>query len=162
MWFWHPLKEEIEKWVEVKEKEFAEKENKNLRLSTEDQLQRYIFTDLHEIFFATFPSELHAWLSRLAENKTSTHSDKPMEWTPKVIQRLKKTNNSISRVVYFWLNNLLQGFVIDFTIDTLKAYSEAERIFFKGYHGKYLNSLNLWIKMLLCEQGILRLDAQNL
>ena len=105
MWFWHPSKEEIEKWVEVKEKEFTEKENINPRLSTEDWLQRYIFTDLHEIFFATFPSELHAWLSRLVENKNSTHSDRPMEWTPEVINRLKRTNNSISRAIDFWLNS---------------------------------------------------------
>jgi hypothetical protein len=138
MWFWHPLREEIENWVEVKEKEFAEKENKNPRLSIEEWLERYIFTDLHEIFFATSPSELHAWLSRLAENKTSTRSDRPLEWTPEVIQRLKQTYNSISRAIYFWLNSLLEGFVTEFAIDTLKAYNEVERYFFKEYRGKYL------------------------
>jgi hypothetical protein len=79
MWFWNPPREEIKTWVESKEKEFAKKENKNPRLSTEDWLQRYIFTNMHEIFFATFPSELHAWLSRLVENKTSTRSDIPTE-----------------------------------------------------------------------------------
>ena len=82
-----------------------------------------------------------------------------MEWTPEVIQRLKNTNNSISRVVDFWLNSLLEGFVTEFVVHTLKDYSEVERLLFKGYCGKYLNSLNLWIKMLLCEQGVLRLDA---
>ena len=62
MCFWHPLEKEIQKWVESKEKEFAERENINPWLSVEDWLQRYICTDLHESFFATFPSELHAWL----------------------------------------------------------------------------------------------------
>ena len=90
--------------------------------------------------------------------KISTHSDRPVEWTPKVIQRLKKTNNSISIEVEFWMNNLLEGFVTEFAVDTLKAYSKVKRFFFKGYRGKYLNSLNLWIKMLLCEQGVLRSD----
>ena len=85
MWFWHPSKEEIENWVELKEKEFAKKENRNPRLSVEDWLQTYIFTNLHEIFFATFPSELHAWLSRLAESKTSTRSDRPTEWNLEMI-----------------------------------------------------------------------------
>ena len=47
----------------------------------------------------------------------------------------------------------------EFTIDTLKEYSKVKRIFFKGYHGKYLNSLNLWIKMLLCEKGVLKLEV---
>ena len=76
-----------------------------------------------------------------------------------MIQRLKRTYNSIARAVDFWLNSLMEGFVTEFTVDMLKAYSEAKRLFFKGYHSKYLNSLNLWIKMLLCEQGVLRLDA---
>lgn len=159
MWFWHPSKEEIESWVESKEREFVKKESRNPRLSAKDWLQRYIFTNLHEVFFASFPTELHAWLLRLAENKTSTHSDKPVEWTPELIQRLKRTDNPISRAVDFWLINLLEGFATEFVVDTLKAYSEAERQFFKGYYGKYPNSLNLWIKMLLCEEGILRLDA---
>ena len=99
------------------------------------------FSNIHKVFFATFPTELHAWLSELVENKTSTHSDRPAD----AIQRLKKTNNSISRVVYFWLNNLLEGFITEFAVDTLKAYNEEERFFFKGYHGKYINSLNLWV-----------------
>ena len=86
------------------------------------------------------------------EKNTFTHSDRPAEWTLEAIQRLKKTDNSISRVVDFWLNSLLEGFITEFVVDTLKAYNEAERVFFKGYHGKYINSLNLWIKMLLCEK----------
>ena len=65
-WFWHPLKKEIEDWLESKEKEFAEKEKRNPKLSTEDLLQRYVFSNLHKVFFSTFPTELHAWLSRLA------------------------------------------------------------------------------------------------
>ena len=67
----------------------------------EDWLQRYIFTNLHEIFFATFPPELHVWLSRLAENATFSRSDRPTEWTLEVIQRLKRTDNSISYAVDF-------------------------------------------------------------
>ena len=62
-----------------------EKENRNPNLTIEDWLQRYVFSDLHEVFFATFPTELHAWLLKLAENKNSSHSDKAMEWTPEVI-----------------------------------------------------------------------------
>ena len=93
------------------------------------------------------------------ENKNSSHIDKPVEWNLETIQRLKNTHNSISRAVDFWLNSLLEGFVTEFAVGTLKAYSEAGRLFFEVYSGKYLNSLNLWIKMLLCEHGVLRLDA---
>ena len=38
MFCWHPTKEELNQWVEYKEREFAEKENKSHRLSTEDWL----------------------------------------------------------------------------------------------------------------------------
>ena len=113
---------------------------------------------MHESFFATFPNELHAWLSRLAENATFSRRLRPTEWTPEAIQRLEQTNNPISRTVDYWMNSLLDGFVIEFVVDMLKAYSEADRYFFKGYRGKYLKSLSLCIKMPLCEKGKLRID----
>lgn len=82
-----------------------------------------------------------------------------MQWNQIVVQRLKNTNNVVSRAVDFWLTNLLSGFITEFTVDTVKTYSEAERQFFKGYRGKFLNSLNLWIKMLLCDKGVLHLRS---
>ena len=103
--------------------------------------------------------ELHAWISWLAENETFNRNDIPTRWTPELIQRLKWTDNPISREVDFSLNSLLEGFVTEFAVDTLKVYNEAERIFFKGYRSKYLNSLNLWINMLSCEKGILKLEV---
>ena len=51
MFCWHPTKEELNQWVEPKEIKFAKKENKSPGLSTKDWLQKYIFIDLHEIFF---------------------------------------------------------------------------------------------------------------
>ena len=48
----------------------------------------------------------------------------------------------------------LEAFVTEFTIDTHTSFSEAERLFFKGPRGKYLNSFSLIIKMLLAEKGI--------
>ena len=72
---------------------------------------------------------------------------------------MERTDNRISRAVVYWLNSLLDGLVIKFVDDMLKAYIEAEQYFFKGYLGKYLKSLSLCIKMLLCEKGKLRIDA---
>ena len=42
-------------------------------------LQKYIYTDAHEVFFATFPLELHLWLTRLVECSAHVQSDKPAE-----------------------------------------------------------------------------------
>ena len=68
---------------------------------------------------------------------------------------MKNLDNPITRTVDFWLASVLEGFVIEFAVDQRKSFSEAERYFFKGYRGKYLNSSNLSIKMLLHEKGVM-------
>ena len=68
-------------------------------------------------------------------------------------------DNSISQVVDYWIARILEGFVIEFVVDQVKSYSEDERHFFKGPRGKFLKSLSLWIKMLLCDHGILMLRS---
>jgi hypothetical protein len=159
MWFWHLELSEIDAWFETKTREFVKKENRNPNHDNEVWLQKYIYTNVHKVFFATFPSELHSWLARLADCSGHTKSDKPAQWNQEVVQILKNIDNIVSRAVDFWLTSLLSGFIIEFVVDTVKAYSEAERQFFKCYRGKFLNSLNLWIKMLLCDKGILQLRS---
>jgi len=69
MWeHWNPIKKEIEEWWDLKLQEFVVQENKNPQVSKVDWLDRYIFTDIHEIFFASFPVELYEWIARLADN----------------------------------------------------------------------------------------------
>ena len=80
MWLWHPELSEIEAWFETKAKEFAETENRNPNRDSEAWLQKYIYTDIHEVFFATFPSELHSWVERLADNTRYVRSDRPTQW----------------------------------------------------------------------------------
>ncbi len=64
---WHPTVKKINQWVESKDKEFAECENINPKLDVMAWLQKYIYTELHEIFFITFSNELHEWFSKLAD-----------------------------------------------------------------------------------------------
>jgi hypothetical protein len=64
---WFRSKTEIQKWIEDREKDFVEAQNKNPNLSTEDWLGRYVFTDIHEIFFGGICKELYEWLARLAD-----------------------------------------------------------------------------------------------
>jgi hypothetical protein len=64
---WFPSKTEIQKWIEDQEKDFTEAQNKNPNISTEYWLEKYIFTDIHEIFFGGIHQELHEWLARLAD-----------------------------------------------------------------------------------------------
>ena len=65
---WHPELSEIKAWFVTKAKEFVETENRNPNHDSEAWLQKYIYIDLHKVFFATVPSELHSWLARLADN----------------------------------------------------------------------------------------------
>jgi hypothetical protein len=64
---WFPSKTEIQKWIDKQENDFAKAQNKNHNISIKDWLGRYIFTDIHEIFFEGIHKELYKWLARLAD-----------------------------------------------------------------------------------------------
>ena len=51
MWLWHLELTEIKAWFETKTKEFVETKNKNLNRDNEVWLQKYIYTNVHEVFF---------------------------------------------------------------------------------------------------------------
>ena len=83
-----------------------------------------------------------------------------MSWTPELIRELQEVNNKASRVVEVWIDSTLEGYITEFAVDTTKSYSEAEREFFNRPSGRFLLSLQLSIKMLICEKGILKMHLQ--
>ena len=85
----------------------------------------------------------------------------PTEWSPQPIKRLKNISNPIFRVVNFKVDRILEGYITDFFVDTITSYSEVERKIFQGPIGIYLTSLRIWIKMLVCEKGILRMESNE-
>jgi hypothetical protein len=76
---WRPTKKEIQDWVDERLCEFSRSQNKNLRLSTKQWLQRYIYTDFHERFFFEFPMVLAEWLQRLIEKSGRIVSQRKSE-----------------------------------------------------------------------------------
>ena len=84
MFWWRPTRDELNEWVVSTKKYFAERENKSPRLSTEDWLQKHIFTNLHTIFFATYGNELYDWLSKLTDQNIFRKKRNIM-WTPELI-----------------------------------------------------------------------------
>ena len=74
---WTPAKKEIEEWLETKEQGLARKDNRNPQISSEQWLQRYVFTNEHEIFFAKFHIILVDWLLKLAELNQCIKEDEP-------------------------------------------------------------------------------------
>ena len=68
---------------------------------------------------------------------------------PQSIQRLESIRNPISRAYDFWVDSILEGYITYYVVDALISYSEAEIKLFKGPLGRYLTSLEAWIKMFL-------------
>jgi hypothetical protein len=155
---WFPSKTEIQKWIEEKEKEFVEAQNKNPNLSTEDWLGRYIFTNIHEILFGGIHEEIYEWLTKLAYTQFEIRSRPPMVWTSELINKVKRFDNSMSRAVDHWFDSTIGGYITEFVIDIVESYNQAERYFFKGSRGNLLHFLKLKIKMLLHEKNILKIQ----
>ena len=130
---------EIVDWIEETYLKFAEQENKDPRRSSDNFLQRYVFSNVYEISFGSIHIELHQWISRLTERKINLNEYRFPNWTPVRINILKRLNNAISEAVDFWTMRTIEAFVTEFAIDTSTSFSEAERKFFKGPRGKYLN-----------------------
>ena len=145
----------------MKLQEFAKAENHNPKLSTSQWLDRYIDNGPHEWFFCEFPVVLHEWLAHFVKRKTNFQGGEPTSQTPELIQELQETNNKASWVAEVWLDSILEGYITEFAIDTNKYFSEAEREFFSGPRGRFLLSLQLSIKQLVCEKGILKMDQEQ-
>ena len=99
---------------------------------------------------------LHEWLLKLVTQQRNFQGEST-EWNRQLIRQLKSVSNPVLRAVDFWVDRILQGYIIEFVVDTMTSYSEVERIFFQGPHGRYMSSLKTWIKMLVCDKGILRI-----
>ena len=78
-----------------------------------------------------------------------------------MIQQLKEVDNRALRVVEVWLYSILEGYIIEFVVDIVKSYSDTERELFKGLRGRFLLSLQLLIKVLIYEKGILKMNSDE-
>ena len=55
-----------------------------------------------------------------------------VEWSAQLISEITSVSNPISRAVDFWVDNILQGYITEFAVENITAYSEDERKFFQG------------------------------
>ncbi len=70
---------------------------------------------------------------------------------------LEASEDKIARVVGHWLDRIIRGFITEFAVDTTVSHNKIEQHFHKGLRGKYIKSLNTWIKMLLCEKRVMQI-----
>ena len=130
---WHPLKLEIEDWVDQKEREFAQEENQDPWLTPEQWLGKYVYYVILGIFFGEFPTLLNEWFLRLTLRKNFFQWGDPKSWTPKLIQKLKSVNNKISRAIDYKVNSILEVYIIEFVFNTIKSYSVVGRRYLRGH-----------------------------
>jgi hypothetical protein len=104
-------KTKIQKWIEDQEKEFAEAQNKNPNISSKDWLEKYIFTDIHEIFFGGIDQELYEWLARLADTQFEIRSRLRVAWTSELIKKVKRVDSTVSRAVDHWFDTTIGGYI---------------------------------------------------
>ena len=115
---WHPTKPKIQEWVDFKSLEFTWEENEGSWLNITNWLERYLYTNIHEIFFCEFPILFYEWLLKLETQWKKFQGGEPIEWNPQLIQGLKSISNPMSRVVDFWVDNILEGHSIEFVVET--------------------------------------------
>jgi hypothetical protein len=81
-----------------------------------------------------------------------------MVWTTTLIKKVKRVDNIVPRAMDLWFDSTIGGYIIEFSIDIFKSYSQAKRYIFKGPRGKFLHFFKLRIKMLLHEKNIMKIE----
>ena len=74
----NPNKKENGDWLDRNIHEFAAQENRNQRISKEQWLDQHLYTEIHESFFASFPTELYEWITKLADSQGRWKLDGPI------------------------------------------------------------------------------------
>jgi hypothetical protein len=85
---WNPTKAEIKGWLRTKELEFAQKDNRNPSITPHKYMDKYMFIDLHEVFFYDFPHLLQEWILRLKDNHMMNQI-RQLDWTPVQVEQLQ-------------------------------------------------------------------------
>jgi hypothetical protein len=112
-------------------------------------VQRYVFIEMHEIFFGEFSIILIKLLEILVENTERYCTVSPRNWTLELVRQLNFVSTTTYCMTYFWLNSILGGYITKFVVDCTQSYSVAERNFFKVLRGRFMKALGTWIKMLM-------------
>jgi hypothetical protein len=97
---WNPTKSEIKSWLRTKELNFSQKDNRHPRITPRKYLDKYMFIDLHEVFFYDFPHLLQEWILRLKDNHT-TNRIRQLDWTPVKIKKIQQVNNKFTNAIDF-------------------------------------------------------------
>jgi hypothetical protein len=159
---WNPSKEEIQDWIEAKEDEFSLQEMQGMRVNAKEWKRRYIYLDMHDLFFAKFPCLLDEWLKRQVVINSAAFLVEPIVWDKAKLDSLKVLDNKWTRDIDIWFTRVKEGYIIDFVVEYSDSLSEGERKFEEGPRKQMLEEFPLWIKMLFIERIMMHMDPDRM
>ena len=62
----------------------------------------------------------------------------------------------------YWVQNTLEGYIIKFSAENHQSFSKAEVVFHEGARGRFSWEIDLWIKVLLVEEGMFHVPFTNM
>jgi hypothetical protein len=90
---WYPSWEEIQYWLTLKEEYISWRETQGLIADMEHWKNKYIYTDMHEIFFVEFPCLFYEWLKRKTSTNIDLRTQEPLVWDQITLDRMKALDN---------------------------------------------------------------------
>jgi hypothetical protein len=64
----------------------------------------------------------------------------------------------LTQTINFWVNTMLEGYIIEFAIENHQYFSREEENFKKDARGIMLREIPLWIKVFLMEEGMMTMS----
>lgn len=142
--------------------EFVTEEMKNLQIILEEWKDMYLFSNFHEVYLAKFLVLLFEWLERNTLIRVIRIPKGPIIWTKYRLNQLENVKNHWSRAEYFRYTSIVEGYIMEFVVEGLMSFNKAERMFSRGPCGRYINFVPMWIKMLLCEKGVMSMENDTM
>jgi len=65
---------------------------------------------------------------------------------------LQQLDNDLTRAVDFWVNTIVEGYIIEFVIERYQSFLETEVVFKSILGGRLMRDVSLWIKMFMVEE----------
>jgi hypothetical protein len=101
---WHPSKEKIQYWVKSKESEFSLQDIQGLRVNAKQWKDKYIYSDMCEIFFAEFPCLLHEWIKMKDASNSSVWPLDMVVWDQDKLEEFKGLDNKWTWAIEFYFS----------------------------------------------------------
>ena len=100
-----------------------------LRVNVKEWKGKYIYLDMHQLFFLEFPYLLHEWLKRKVAINSTVFPVDPIFLDKATLYSLKALDKKWTRAIDFWFARVREGYIIEFVVEYNNSFSEAERKF---------------------------------